>query len=45
MKSEEVKFDVDLLEELLKAGETGDIMLGVDYPDSRMCKFWGLPQY
>ena len=45
MKSEEVTFDIDLLEELLKSAETNDIMLGVDYPNAKTCELWGLPQY
>lgn len=45
MKPEEEIIDVDLLEDLLRAGETGDILLGVDYPNSKMCELWGLPQY
>lgn len=43
MKSEEVTFDVDLLEMLLEAAETGTEVLCVDYPSTKMCKLWGIP--
>lgn len=34
---------VDLLEILLVAAETGTEVLGVDYPNAKACKLWGIP--
>lgn len=36
-------YDVDLLEMLIEAAETGTEVLGVDYPNAKACKLWGIP--
>lgn len=43
METAEVLDNVDLLEMLLQAAETGTEVLGVDYPNAKACKLWGLP--
>lgn len=39
--------ELDLLEEWLIAEETGDELLGIDYPSLKTAKLWGitLPKY
>lgn len=43
METVDVIDKVDLLEMLLSAAETGTEVLGVDYPNAKACKLWGLP--
>ena len=43
METVDVIDKVDLLEMLLQAAETGTEVLGVDYPNAKACKLWGLP--